>query len=124
MTTHQIPQAPEFERLLQRRQEDLQQALAALREGDAPSQVHEVSDFKDVALRHADTEMDEAQAQRFEAALRRVAAARGRLAAGTFGICLQCGQALDLRRLQTLPEAELCTTCQADREAHKGSGRS
>lgn len=110
----------EFERLLQRREQDLQQALAALREGDAPSQVHEVSDFKDVALRHADTDLDEVQSLRMESALQRVVAARRRLATGAFGLCLECGQALDLRRLQAIPEAELCTACQAGREAHKG----
>ena len=100
MSTYEPSQAPQFERQLQRRDQDLRLALAALREGDAPSQTHEVSDFKDVALRHADTELDELQARRIEAALQRVAAARLRLAVGTFGTCLACGQAMDLRRLQ------------------------
>lgn len=117
MRTYTSSLAPEFERLLQRREEDLQQALRALREGEAPSQAHEVSDFKDLALREADTELDDLQARRIQGALARVAAARRRLAAGDFGTCLECGQALDLRRLQAIAEAELCTRCQAAHEA-------
>lgn len=117
MSTYEPNMAGDFERMLQRRDEELRRALLTLREGDAPSQTHEVSDFKDVALRHADTELDELQAQRIEAALARVADARRRLATGHFGACQECGQALDLRRLQAIPEAELCTACQAGHEA-------
>lgn len=119
MSTYEPSQAGHFERLLQRRDEDLRQALAALAGDNDPANPQEVSDFKDVAMRSADTEMDEIQAQRIEATLRRVTAARQRLAGGHFGVCLECGQALDLRRLQAIPEAELCTDCQGAHEPGK-----
>ncbi len=120
MSTYPASQAEHFQRLLQHREQDLRQALAALQEDDEAASTQEVSDFKDVALRQADTEMDELQAHRIEAALQRVAAARHRLATGRFGDCTECGQPLDLRRLELLPEAELCTTCQA---GHEGKPR-
>jgi len=43
---------------------------------------------------------------------RLVAAALERLAAGTFGSCLQCGGQISDRRLQALPWAALCLECQ------------
>lgn len=116
MSTYDPSQAPQFERLLQRRDEELRQALMALAGDNDPAQPQEVSDFKDVAMRSADTDMDEIQAQRIHASMRRVVAARQRLAHGHYGTCLECGQAIDLRRLQALPEAELCTACQGTHE--------
>lgn len=43
---------------------------------------------------------------------RLVAAAIERVAAGTFGSCLQCGEPISHRRLQALPWAALCLECQ------------
>jgi len=41
-----------------------------------------------------------------------VSAAFERLAAGTFGSCLQCAEPISERRLQALPWAALCLRCQ------------
>jgi DnaK suppressor protein len=41
-----------------------------------------------------------------------VSAALERLAAGTFGSCLQCDEPISERRLQALPWAALCLRCQ------------
>jgi DnaK suppressor protein len=43
---------------------------------------------------------------------RLVSAALERLAAGTFGSCLQCGEPISDRRLRALPWAALCLECQ------------
>jgi DnaK suppressor protein len=43
-----------------------------------------------------------------------VNAALGRLADGTFGACLRCGQPIAPERLEALPWAAYCISCQAD----------
>jgi DnaK suppressor protein len=43
---------------------------------------------------------------------RQLSAAIERLAAGTFGSCLQCDEPISERRLQALPWAALCLRCQ------------
>ena len=43
-----------------------------------------------------------------------VNAALGRLADGTFGACLRCGQPIAPERLEALPWAAYCITCQAE----------
>lgn len=39
-----------------------------------------------------------------------------RLARGTYGLCVECGGAIDPERLAVLPEAARCITCQRHEE--------
>ena len=39
-----------------------------------------------------------------------------RIAEGRYGICLGCREPMDLRRLESTPEAIFCAACQATRE--------
>ena len=51
--------------------------------------------------------------------LRETRAALGRIADGSFGICLDCEEEINLKRLAAVPWAARCIVCQerADREA-------
>jgi DnaK suppressor protein len=44
--------------------------------------------------------------------LRSVAAAMRRLDAGTFGVCIQCEEEINPKRLAAVPWTPLCITCQ------------
>lgn len=44
--------------------------------------------------------------------LRELEAARERLAAGTYGECIDCGSEIELERLRARPGAPRCITCQ------------
>ena len=48
--------------------------------------------------------------------LEEIAAARERLAEGTFGCCEACGHAIGSARLQAVPIARHCVSCQAEME--------
>lgn len=114
MNTYDIPMAPQFEQLLAQRADELRQTLAALDPSDA--ELPQPTDFKDVASHGANADFDALQAERLMHELQGVASAQGRLKAGSFGRCLQCGQAIDLARLLALPEAELCLPCRQAQE--------
>ncbi len=45
--------------------------------------------------------------------VRRIDAALGRIDAGTYGECLDCGNEISAARLDILPDAALCKTCAA-----------
>jgi RNA polymerase-binding transcription factor DksA len=45
--------------------------------------------------------------------LRRIDAALARIDAGTWGECTECGEPIEVRRLDALPEAEACLACGA-----------
>ena len=55
--------------------------------------------------------------------LRNVRSALDRIADGTYGTCLECEDDISQKRLQALPWAALCITCQehADRNVHADS---
>jgi DnaK suppressor protein len=40
----------------------------------------------------------------------------GRFDNGTYGLCLDCGQEIDAARLEAIPYAPLCLSCQSKRE--------
>jgi DnaK suppressor protein len=58
------------------------------------------------------------EAQRRE--LQQIDAAIARLDGGEYGLCNDCGQEIDPRRLQALPYALLCTECATRRERTPG----
>ena len=39
--------------------------------------------------------------------------ARAAIAAGTYGICVDCGAEIPAGRLQAIPDAERCVSCQS-----------
>ena len=115
METYDSTLMPRFSQLLAQREADLRSMLQA--SGDLPDPSgdtgsHGVMDFKDVAMEQALATVDEAKTGHAILELQEVLAARRRLADQSFGDCLDCGEAIDLRRLTALPAASLCTACQ------------
>lgn len=53
-------------------------------------------------------------------ALLEIRAALGRMSAGTYGRCEECGNDISLERLEVLPMASLCMRCQRRHEARAG----
>lgn len=68
--------------------------------------------------------MDAIQQQKMDAANRSAALARknlveaalARFEADEYGDCLDCGEAIDVRRLEARPESAFCIRCQSARE--------
>lgn len=48
---------------------------------------------------------------------RQILEAIQRINSGVYGTCGTCGQSIDLERLEIIPEATFCVTCQRSREA-------
>lgn len=119
MNTYQPHMAARFSQSLATREAELSGILRAVdQRSEASGQAarNEVEDFKDVANEQTQSVVDDAQAEQAAHELEQVLAARQRLADGSFGICLDCGMPLDLRRLDVLPWTPCCTACQATRE--------
>lgn len=78
--------------------------------------------------RHADETDDDAAAEtqrqadvahlaRTATALHEIESALGRIDAGDYGLCIDCDEPIDLRRLQAHPAALRCARCQQRAEA-------
>jgi len=83
---------------------------------DASDNPPDVLDFKDVAAEDTRAIIDEATLANASDELRQVVAALRRVDEGTYGLCLDCGEPIDERRLAALPATPFCTACQAIHE--------
>ncbi len=63
-----------------------------------------------------DQERDLTMQVNVENTLQLVNDALARFENGTYGLCLDCGQEIDAARLQAIPYAPLCLSCQSKRE--------
>jgi RNA polymerase-binding transcription factor DksA len=62
-----------------------------------------------------------AEVARDVAELRDIAAAEGRIAAHSYGTCIDCGEAIAYERLEAYPTAKRCLACQQIHERNRGS---
>ena len=125
METYDSSQAPRFRLLLTQREAELRAVLRAaghLSDEATESESHDVTDFKDVATEQSLATVADAKVDHSAHEFEQVLAALGRLNDATdgkspgYGHCLDCGEAIDLRRLAALPATPYCTTCQAIHE--------
>jgi len=113
MNTYDTSMLQHFHQLLARREAELRLLLGS----DAPdAQPRDVVDFKELATEQTLATVDEAQATHAVHELDALAAARRRLDDHSYGQCLDCGDAIDLRRLEALPATPYCTSCQGVHE--------
>jgi DnaK suppressor protein len=104
------------QRLLQRQRE-----LRALQEtGEDSAGVVELDQTRVGRLSRMDALQGQAMSQerlrRRQRELQRIAAALRRLERGEYGDCRDCGEAIDVRRLEMDPAATLCIRCATARE--------
>jgi DnaK suppressor protein len=104
------------QRLLQRQRE----LRALLETGEDAARVVELDQTSVGRLSRMDALQGQAMSQergrRRQQELRRIAAALRRLGHGEYGDCQDCGQAIDVRRLEMDPAATLCIRCATARE--------
>jgi DnaK suppressor protein len=83
-----------------------------------------VTDTADEALASALVDVDTEIIDRHVIELRDIEAARNRMKEKTYGICIDCGDAVAYERLAAYPTAKRCVRCQQQRErAYEQPGR-
>lgn len=104
-------------RALARREAELRAVLQA--QGGVPAAAEansDVHDFKDAAGDEMRAAVDDVVAAGALTELQAVRAALRRLADGSYGNCLECGEPIEAQRLGALPQAALCAGCQSQLE--------
>ena len=71
-------------------------------------------DHDDRAVEMEDDASLQAQNQLVVQEINAIEDALQRIALGTYGTCVKCGNAIAAQRLEALPEAALCRTCASD----------
>ncbi|MHB8248181.1 MAG: TraR/DksA family transcriptional regulator [Acidithiobacillus sp.] len=115
-----------FHHTLEDRRRDLFAAVRAhLLNGELAAEERErleVRDIGDDSVLDLTESLALARDLREAEALRAVNLALLRIRAGTYGICVDCGEEIPMARLQVEPEAERCVVCQQRWEALQEQG--
>ena len=101
-----------FKRLLETRHRHLRAGMAQADLNNAVAQNDYGKDEGDRANTSVAREIQVGQKSRDRALLNAVLSAIERINKDIFGQCLSCGQDINLKRLEALPWAEYCITCQ------------
>lgn len=108
MTRLSADSLAQAEKTLKARRAALRQALLGIEAAlDAPRD----PDWEEAAVEREGDEVLEGLGAQDMNTLRQVEAALERLAAGRYGICTRCGDAIAPARLEALPETPLCAPC-------------
>ena len=77
------------------------------------------SDAGDESLASVVTDINNAEVVRDAVELQDIHAAQARLADGTYGVCIDCGEPVPFARLLAYPTAKRCLACQQTHEARR-----
>ena len=97
--------------------EEVRRGLARMGNEGYSEQLSGTSDPGDESMATMLSDLANAEVARDVAELRDILAAERRLAAGTYGACIDCGDAIPYARLAAYPTAKRCVRCQEIREA-------
>jgi RNA polymerase-binding protein DksA len=108
--------------MLEDRRREIQDKLRSLRES-LPAEVGEVRDAEEQSVDDFVQEVDFALMQMKSETLRKIDEAIQRLEQGGYGICVECGAEIAPARLQAVPFAAACRSCQEAKESRDESER-
>ena len=117
MSTHLSPHdLQQLQASLQARRDSLDTQRAAHLDGNSRAEHARellLQDGDDATQRDAEREVDFARTDRDAVSLAEIDQALHRLAAGRYGDCHDCGEAIPLARLKLAPQAIRCVACEA-----------
>lgn len=103
--------------------EEIRAGLSRMREEGYEEMLSGTSDAGDESLASLLTDINNADVARDATELQDILAAEARLAAGTYGLCIDCGEPVRYARLVVYPTAKRCFDCQQAHETNRLSTR-
>tara|TARA_R110000782_G_scaffold121095_4_gene212187 strand:+ start:806 stop:1156 length:351 start_codon:yes stop_codon:yes gene_type:complete len=77
------------------------------------------ADSKEMAKELEDSEVVDALGNEARSEIAKIKAALARMDDGSFGLCIECGEAIDTNRVLAYPYADECIECAKDGERRK-----
>ena len=104
---------------------EIERLTQEIEQQQRPSQrvSYEGNDDQDLSMMLLEQTTNRAVVEQRQRLLQQVQSAYRRLEAGTYGVCEDCHRPILPERLEALPWATLCVTCQGRRERLNGRGR-
>ena len=116
-------QLAELQAVLLQRKADIEQRLEEAHEGKTRAEHARtvlLQDGDDAPQRNSDREVDMALSDLGVFDLNRIQVALDRIAAGTYGLCDECGEDIGFARLQLEPQTAHCVNCKSRWEKETG----
>jgi RNA polymerase-binding transcription factor DksA len=118
LSTQQIQHLTELmDQRYEREMKEIGSVVARSRDEQRQEIIVRPSDLLDAALAEMTLAADYAVVRQDVQDVRDIIAARRRLAAGTYGVCVDCDEDIAYERLEAYPTAKRCIGCQQTREA-------
>lgn len=113
----------QLEEALDQRERSLRAKIAERRDAleDASRPADPAGDVADKAFERSRAEVEHDLIEMSLKELAEIAAQRERLANGTYGECIECGEPIPPARLEVNPTARRCAECQARHERLSGA---
>jgi RNA polymerase-binding protein DksA len=98
---------------LRARRAELADRLASLDSDARRASEPLVADFAEQAVQRENDDVVDRLRENTRVELREIGRALGRVADGTYGTCVRCGQPIEAARLEAMPATSDCVSCKA-----------
>jgi RNA polymerase-binding protein DksA len=103
--------------------EEIRQALLQSDEQSYIELAGRVHDMEEASVADLLVDVSLADIDRHVEEIRDIDAALGRIATGTYGVCTDCGEGIEVARLEAYPTAKRCRPCQVIQESRQTAPR-
>jgi DnaK suppressor protein len=103
--------------------EEIRQALLQSDEQSYIELAGRVHDMEEASVADLLVDVSLADIDRHVEEIRDIDAALGRIATGTYGVCSDCGEGIEVARLEAYPTAKRCRPCQVIQESRQTAPR-
>lgn len=110
-----------IEQRLKDRRTELAQRLARINQDVRHARKPLEADFAEQAVERENDEVLDALGESLRGELALIETALSRIERDEYGVCERCGQAIPVSRLEALPYASRCVTCQEGRQTTTNS---
>ena len=112
MKNGQKPKTANYRKLLESKAEEVRQSMSAQKAAQVVSRLDDPSDEGDLSQQHHEEWIFLNRNTIDMKLLREISDALRRIDRDTYGICLECDEPISSKRLDAVPWARYCVTCQ------------
>jgi len=108
------PKGPPYKEILEKKAEEVRRSMSAQKAAQVVARLDVPSDEGDLSQQSHEEWIFLNRNTLDARLLREIAGALHRLEIGTYGVCLECNEPISPKRLDAVPWAKYCVTCQEE----------
>lgn len=105
-----------FKEILEQRRAQIKELVAETREQGIGLSREDLPDEVDLATTESDQSMNLRLRDRERTLLRKIDKALEKIESGEYGLCEECGEPIEIKRLEARPVTDMCIRCKEEQE--------